>query len=122
MDEAGEKPPCLELGGELFAIANGTQQVSLDREVLSDRAEVRPEHLSAFGIAETLHSAFAFSSRAVTVFGPVVDADASLATQTERELEIPAYRVADNRRRETMTMVKRFRLIDRTTSYATSPT
>ncbi len=48
--------------------------MSLEGKVLSDRAEVRQESLSALGQAEAPHTPFAFPGWLMTILGAVVDA------------------------------------------------
>ncbi len=72
MDELSEAMPRGKVCRELFAKERGAQEMSLECEVLRDRAKVRQECLRALRSAETAHQALAFTRGLMAVFGPVV--------------------------------------------------
>lgn len=72
MGEFGETMPGGKAFAELLTIERSAKQISLERKVLPDRAEVRQEHLGAFLIAKATHATLAFTGRLMTVFGPVI--------------------------------------------------
>ena len=78
MGEFGADVPCGKALSELFAEERRTQKMTLEREVLPDRAEARHEGLSPVRLAEAVHSSLTFARRLMAILGPIVHASCGL--------------------------------------------
>lgn len=73
MGDAGEVMRDGEASGQLSAMLHYAQMLTPNRKMLPDRPEVGQKLLGTPGCAKTLHPAFAFPCRLMTMLGPVVD-------------------------------------------------
>src|SRR5260370_4873910 len=63
---------------ELFAVERRAQQMSLDREVLPDRSEVREKRVGALWVTKAAQARLTFKRRLMAIFGPIVHAGCRL--------------------------------------------
>src|SRR5258705_2689264 len=70
--------PRFKTVSDLFAVERRAQQMSLDREVLPGRSEVREKRLGALWVAKAAQAPLTFTRRLMAIFGPIVHAGCRL--------------------------------------------
>lgn len=72
LGKLGEAMPRVKLLSELFAVKGRAQQMSLEREVLSDRSEVREKRLGVLWVTSPAKALFTLTRRSMAILGPII--------------------------------------------------